>query len=145
MLLPQQSTTTPLPKDPLFSKLLTLALQRGDHQIIVDDRSRGTRFGYRHILHGVVTLQQTLQRLLLDNESVLEGKKRGEFFVALLAPNGYEFIVGTLAVLALGGVVVPMREFSLSFPFLVKKKRKKRKKGFMCFGLKIDMRGSPRT
>ena len=102
MLLPQTAT---LPKDPLFSKLLEVATQRGD-QIVVDDCSRGTQFGYRHILHGVVTLQQELQRLL--DRSVLEN--RGGFFVALLAPNGYEFIVGTLAVLALGGVVVPMRE-----------------------------------
>lgn len=102
MLLP---LTTTLPKDPLFSKLLETATQRGD-QIIVDDCSRGTQFGYRHILHGIVTLQQKLQGLL--DRPIREN--RGGFFVALLAPNGYEFIVGTLAVLALGGVVVPTRE-----------------------------------
>ena len=116
MLLPKKDAT--LPQDPLFSKLLKLATQRGD-QIIVDDCSRGVRFGYRHILHGTVTLQQQLQCLL--DSSILEN--RGGFFVALLAPNGYEFIVGTLAVLALGGVVVPMREYS---PFSPKKKKKKK-------------------
>ena len=113
MLLPQGTT---LPKDPLFSKLLNFATQRGD-QIIVDDCSRGTQFGYRHILHGTVTLQQKLQCLL--NRSILEN--HGGFFVALLAPNGYEFIVGTLAVLALGGVVVPMRESPLSHAHQKKK------------------------
>ena len=106
MLLPQG---TSLPKDPLFSKLLEIATQRGD-QIIVDDCSRRTQFGYRHILHGTVTLQQKLQCLL--KRSILEN--RGGFYVALLAPNGYEFIIGTLAVLALGGVVVPMRESPFS-------------------------------
>ena len=108
MLLPRGTT---LPKDPLFSKLLELATQRGD-RIIVDDCSRGAKFGYRHILHGIVTVQEKIQTLL--DKSILEN--RGAFFVALLAPNGYEFIVGTLAVLALGGVVVPMRKFPIPLP-----------------------------
>ena len=119
MLLPQSppthTLTTPLPEDPLFCKLLENAILRGD-QVIVDDCSRGVQFSYRHILHGVVTLRQKLQYLL--DRSVLE--HRGGFFVALLAPNGFEFVVGTLAVLALGGVVVPMRELFLYVrPFFV--------------------------
>lgn len=101
-MLPQ---TTTLPKDPLFSKILEIANQRGD-QFIVDDQSHGTQFGYRHILHGIVTLQEKLKGLL----DRLTWENRGAFFVALLAPSGYEFIVGTLTVLALGGVVVPTRE-----------------------------------
>ncbi|KAK2839208.1 hypothetical protein FQN49_006371 [Arthroderma sp. PD_2] len=35
-------------------------------------------------------------------------EKPGSFYIALLAPNGYEFVIGVLAVLAIGGVVVPM-------------------------------------
>lgn len=99
------SYTPTLPDDPLFSRLLKLATQRDD-KVIVNDCSRDTRFGYRHILDGTVKLQQKLAGLL--ERSTFDNP--GGFYVALLAPNGYEFIVGVLAVLALGGVVVPMRE-----------------------------------
>ena len=96
-----------LPDDVLFSRLLKIARQR-DSNIVVDDISRGTRFSYRQILHGTVKLKQKLQGLL-DRYALLSP---GRFYVALLAPNGYEFIVGVLAVLAIGGVVVPMRKVS---------------------------------
>jgi len=94
-----------LPDDVLYSKLLEVASQQGD-RIIVDDRSRNTQFGYLDILNGVATLQQQLTDLI-DPSTLAEP---GEFFIALLAPNGYEFIVGVLATLAIGGVVVPVRE-----------------------------------
>ena len=94
-----------LPDDVLFSRLLKLATQKRD-EVIVDDRSHGTQFGYRHILHGTVKLFEKLRGL---DECVLD--KQGDLYIAVLAPNGYEFIVAVLAVLALGGVVVPMREF----------------------------------
>ncbi|KID75021.1 AMP-dependent synthetase/ligase, partial [Metarhizium brunneum ARSEF 3297] len=98
-LLPQ----TALPDDPIFSRLVQLATRR-DGQVIVDDRSRGTQFGYGHILHGTVDLVQKLRSLL--NRDILDN--RGGFYIAVLAPNSYEFIIAVLAVLALGGVVVPM-------------------------------------
>ena len=96
-----------LPDDILFSRLLKIAKQR-DSDIVVDDFSRETRLSYRQILHGTVKLQQKLQGLL--DRSVL--RSPGGFYIALLAPNGYEFIIGVLAVLAIGGVVVPMRKVS---------------------------------
>lgn len=94
-----------LPDDVLYSKLLQVASEQGD-RTIVDDRSRNTQFGYLDILNGIASLKQQLQDQL--DASILE--RPGEFFVALLAPNGYEFIVGVLATLAIGGVVVPVRE-----------------------------------
>jgi non-ribosomal peptide synthetase component F len=96
-----------LPDDVLYSKLLEVASQQGD-RIIVDDRSRNTQFGYLDILNGIATLKQQLLELI----DLVILAKPGDFFVALLAPNGYEFIVGVLATLAVGGVVVPVREFS---------------------------------
>ncbi|CAG8903462.1 unnamed protein product [Penicillium egyptiacum] len=92
-----------LPNDVLFSRLLRIANQR-DSKVIVDDYSTGTQFGYRQILHGTVKLQQTLHGLLYGSKH----RRPGKFYVALLAPNGYEFIIGVLAILAIGGVVVPM-------------------------------------
>ncbi|GFG18587.1 malonate--CoA ligase [Aspergillus udagawae] len=93
-----------LPDDVLFSRLLKIARQR-DANIIVNDTSRGTQFSYRQILDGTVKLKQRLQAHL-DTPKL---DKPGSFYVALLAPNGYEFIIGVLAILAIGGVVVPMR------------------------------------
>ncbi len=94
-----------LPDDQLFARLLQLATRKQD-EVIVDDQSIGKQFGYRHIIHGTVKLSQKLQGLL--DQSVLDN--RGRFYVAVLAPNGYEFIIAVLAVLAIGGVVVPMRK-----------------------------------
>ncbi|KAJ5174133.1 NRPS-like protein biosynthetic cluster [Penicillium canariense] len=65
---------------------------------------RGTQFNYFQILDGTVRLKRKLQALL--NEYTLDTP--GGFYIALLAPNGYEFIIGVLAVLAIGGIVVPM-------------------------------------
>jgi malonyl-CoA/methylmalonyl-CoA synthetase len=96
-----------LPDDVLFSRLLKIARQR-DANIIVNDTSRGTQFSYRQILDGTVKLKQRLQAHL-DRPKL---DKPGSFYVALLAPNGYEFIIGVLAILAIGGVVVPMRKVS---------------------------------
>ncbi|KAK2612065.1 hypothetical protein QQS21_001914 [Conoideocrella luteorostrata] len=96
---------TVLPDDPVFRRLLQVATHRRGNPI-VDDRCRDTQFDYCHILHGTVTLVQKLRRVL--DRSILDN--RGGFYVAVLAPNSYEFIVAVLAVLALGGVIVPMRE-----------------------------------
>lgn len=94
-----------LPDDVYFSNLLAVADRLG-HRTVVDDRSRGTQFGYPDILNGTLMLKHELQNAI--SPAVLA--KRGEFFVALLAPNGYEFIIGVLATLALGGVIVPVRK-----------------------------------
>ncbi|RKL38122.1 hypothetical protein BFJ72_g7584 [Fusarium proliferatum] len=96
------SSKIKLPDDVLFSRLLKLVREYQD-QTIVDDHSHGTQFGYRHVLDGTSRLLQKLQTL---HGYTLEHS--GDFFIAVLAPNGYEFIIAVLAVLAFGGVVVPM-------------------------------------
>lgn len=95
-----------LPNDALFGRLLSIAI-KNDDKVVVDDHSTGTKFGYAQILHGIVKLRQKLRNALRDEIS----HGPGQFYVALLAPNGYEFIIGVFAVLACGGVVVPMREY----------------------------------
>lgn len=100
-----------LPDDVLFSRLLKLARERSS-KIIVNDCSRGTQSDYGQILDGTVNLKQKLEALI--NESTRNTP--GSFYVALLAPNGYEFIIGVLAILAIGGVVVPMRKILVMKP-----------------------------
>ncbi|CAG8410433.1 unnamed protein product [Penicillium salamii] len=97
------SSLSMLPNDVLFARLLSIATKKDD-KVIVDDHSTGTKFGYTQILHGIVRLRQKLKDVLWEEIS----QDSGQFYVALLAPNGYEFIIGVLAVLACGGVVVPM-------------------------------------
>ncbi|KAF4449895.1 hypothetical protein F53441_6900 [Fusarium austroafricanum] len=91
-----------LPEDVLFTRLLKLATEYQD-QVIVDDHSHGTQFGYRHILDGTSKLLQKLQTI---HGSTPDQPR--DLYIGVLAPNGYEFIISVLAVLAFGGVVVPM-------------------------------------
>ncbi|KAM0240808.1 hypothetical protein ACHAP5_007843 [Fusarium lateritium] len=92
-----------LPGDVLFSRLLKLATEKQD-QAIVNDRSHNRQFGYRHILDGTSKLLKKLQSAhgsLQDHA--------GKVYIAVLAPNGYEFIIAVLAILAFRAVVVPIR------------------------------------
>lgn len=99
-----QTKNINLPEDVLFSRLLKLANEYQD-QVIVDDHSHDTQFGYRHVLDGTSKLLQRLRSLHGSTPDQDE-----DLYVGVLAPNGYEFIISVLAVLAFGGVVVPMRE-----------------------------------
>ncbi|PCD39312.1 hypothetical protein FGRA07_00583 [Fusarium graminearum] len=97
-----QTKNINLPEDVLFSRLLKLANEYQD-QVIVDDHSHDTQFGYRHVLDGTSKLLQRLRNLHGSTPDQDE-----DLYVGVLAPNGYEFIISVLAVLAFGGVVVPM-------------------------------------
>jgi malonyl-CoA/methylmalonyl-CoA synthetase len=118
-----------LPNDILFSRLLKLATEK-ENQVIVDDHSHGTQFGYRHILHGTSKLLQKLQSL--DERPLNHG---GNVYIGVLAPNGYEFIVAVLAVLAFGGVVVPMRR-SPSQILMITERLTKKKNSYRCSSLR---------
>lgn len=96
-----------LPKDPIFSRLVE-QLKECDQRVILDDRNRGLEVSYHQLLHGTVRLREKLREVLDCNDLA----RPGTFFIAVLAPNSYEFIISLLAVLAIGGVVVPIRESS---------------------------------
>lgn len=59
------------------------------------------------LLSDVLALRNTLLRTL-DRRTCQSLEKRGEVYMAIVAPGGYEYTVAMLAVLALGAAAVPM-------------------------------------
>lgn len=95
-----------LPNFPLFSKLLRLA-HRCPPPIAVRDVHAGVEKTYLQLLGDVLQLRSKLQRRL-SQEVLQQLEKEDEVYIALLAPGGYEYVVGFLAILAVGAAVVPI-------------------------------------
>lgn len=103
--IPEHIGTNILPNWPLFSKLLFLARRR--NTLVVNDVTHGIEANHTQLISDILHLRNAL----LDrcDESV-KGRlwRGGEVFINLLAPAGYEFAVGFLAIIALGAAVVPV-------------------------------------
>jgi malonyl-CoA/methylmalonyl-CoA synthetase len=90
-----------LPCDPLFTRLLSLA-QRQSGRAVIRDLNTGTSKTSEELLSDALNLREVLRSKLPP--SVLDdlGDEAKEVYISLLAPGGYEFVVGILAILALG-------------------------------------------
>ncbi|KAL5359099.1 hypothetical protein BJX96DRAFT_183556 [Aspergillus floccosus] len=95
-----------LPNFPLFSKLLRLA-HRCPPPIAVRDVHAGVEKTYLQLLGDVLHLRSILQQQL-SQEVLKQLEREDEVYIALLAPGGYEYVVGFLAILAVGAAVVPI-------------------------------------
>ncbi|GES62412.1 acetyl-CoA synthetase-like protein [Aspergillus terreus] len=95
-----------LPNFPLFSKLLRLA-HRCPPPIAVRDVHAGVEKTYLQLLGDVLQLRSILQQRL-SREILQRLEREDEVYIALLAPGGYEYVVGFLAILAVGAAVVPI-------------------------------------
>ncbi|KAL4887966.1 hypothetical protein BDV59DRAFT_211601 [Aspergillus ambiguus] len=103
---PPHHGTTVLPNFPLFSKLLRLSHRRPP-PIAVRDVRAGKEKTYLQLLADVLRLRNILQQRL--SPDVLQQLEReDEVYIALLAPGGYDYVVGFLAILAVGAAVVPI-------------------------------------
>lgn len=97
-----------LPNMPLFHRLLRYA-QRKPLPIAIRDLNAGLEKTYHHLLSDVLALRQVLEgRLSTEVRRDLAADK--EIYIGLLAPGGYEYTVGFMAILAIGAAVVPMGE-----------------------------------
>ena len=89
-----------LPCDPLFTRLLAVAHRRPQRHTIIDHNT-GARKTTADLITDIIRLRRVLRAALplpvLDD--LRDGK---EVYINVLAPGGYEFAVGILAVLALG-------------------------------------------
>lgn len=94
-----------LPADPIFSQLLLIARNSPD-EVVIDDRNLHVQAGYSHLLHDAVQLAQQLRDSLSQGPSTV-----GSAFIGVLAPTSYESTVASLAILAVGGVCVPICKF----------------------------------
>lgn len=96
-----------LPNFPLLVKLLGFAHRFPPTHIAIKDNISG--FGASHIrlLNDVLALRRSLQQSL-DKDSRLKLEKGEAIFFLVLAGPGYDYTVSFLAILALGGVIVPV-------------------------------------
>ncbi|RMZ84643.1 hypothetical protein DV737_g1219, partial [Chaetothyriales sp. CBS 132003] len=94
-----------LPADPLFTRLLTNA-HRPKPRVVIRDVNTNVEKTAADLLSDVLNFRRVLKTAL--SKEVIEEIRRGrEVIVSILAPGGYEFAVGILAVLALGAVASP--------------------------------------
>jgi malonyl-CoA/methylmalonyl-CoA synthetase len=96
-----------LPNIPLFIRLLGFAHRLPPSQVAVQDNTSGKCASHLQLLNDVLSLRRYLYSLL-DIETRMKLERKEEVFMLLLAPPGYEYAVGFLAILALGAAVVPI-------------------------------------
>lgn len=96
-----------LPNFPLLVKLLGFAHRFPTTHIAVRDNISGFEASHRLLLNDVLALRSSLYNSLdRDTRKQLEDGKP-TFFMILAGP-GYDYTVSFLAILALGGVIVPV-------------------------------------
>ncbi|RMD39587.1 hypothetical protein DV735_g5541, partial [Chaetothyriales sp. CBS 134920] len=110
-----------LPADPLFTRLLINAHRLGPRVVIRDVNATVEKTAADLLSDVNTTVEKTAADLLSDvvnfrrvlkaalSKEAIEQISRGdEVIISILAPGGYEFAVGILAVLALGAVASPL-------------------------------------
>lgn len=95
-----------LPNLPFFHKLLRYA-QRKPPRIAIRDVNAGLEKTFRDVLSDALALRSKLEQTL-SPETLRELAEDKEVYIGLLAPGGYEYTVGFVAIVALGAAVVPM-------------------------------------
>lgn len=94
-----------LPADPLFTRLLTLA-HRPNPRPAIRDVNAGIERTAAQLLSDALNLRRVLKGNL--TAPTLSDLQQGrEVYISILAPGGYEFAVGVLAILALGAAASP--------------------------------------
>ncbi|KAL4876505.1 hypothetical protein BJY04DRAFT_222986 [Aspergillus karnatakaensis] len=95
-----------LPNLPFFEKLVRFA-HRNPPRIAIRDLNAGVEKSYLELLTDAIALRRALRSSLSPStQNRLENDQ--EVFIAHLAPGGYEYAVGFVAILALGAAVVPI-------------------------------------
>jgi len=97
-----------LPNLPWFHKLLRYA-QRKPSRVAVRDVNAGIERTYHHLISDVLAFRNVL-RERMSSQILRDLAEDKEVYIGLLAPGGYEYTVGFIAIIALGAAVVPMGE-----------------------------------
>jgi malonyl-CoA/methylmalonyl-CoA synthetase len=108
-LVPSHIAPRIFPNSPLFSRLVQHAHRK---RLAIRDLNTGVSKTYGELLSDVLGVRGVLAQSL-DEETLKALYGGEEIFIGLLAPGGYEYTVGFLAILAIGAAVVPM---SISHP-----------------------------
>lgn len=97
-----------LPNLPFFHKLLRYA-QRKPSRTAVRDINAGLEKTYHDVLSDALALRVELEKMM-SQKTRRDLSEDKEVYIGLLAPGGYEYTVGFIAILAMGAAVVPMGE-----------------------------------
>lgn len=104
------TTEGTFPNDAVFSRLLKLCRVRDG--IIIDDPTIGVQATYRQLVADVQHMRlRLIERLKEEDESVQLIVDRN-YHVGYVGHANYEYAVAAFAILALGGVAIPLRELS---------------------------------
>ncbi|KAJ5428801.1 AMP-dependent synthetase/ligase [Penicillium cf. griseofulvum] len=95
-----------LPNLPFFHRILRYA-QRKPSPIVIRDLVAGVEKTYHHLVSDVLAFRKVLERSL-SHEARSDLIADKEVYIGLIAPGGYEYTVGFIAILAIGAAVVPM-------------------------------------
>lgn len=95
-----------LPSLQFFHRLLRFA-QKKPSRISIRDVKAGLEKTFHDVLSDALALRSELEKVL-SPQTLRELAQDKEVFIGLLAPGGYEYTVGFVAILALGAAVVPM-------------------------------------
>lgn len=109
------ATEGSFPNDDIFARLIELSKERDG--IVVDDPTIGVQATYPQLLTDVEQTRLKLaDNLKRDNES-FDSIIGQNYHIGYVGHASYEYAVAAFAILALGGVVVPLREFTPSARF----------------------------
>ncbi|KAJ5103548.1 hypothetical protein N7532_004077 [Penicillium argentinense] len=95
-----------LPNSPWFHKLLRYA-QRMTPRVAIRDVNAGFEKTYHDLISDVLSFRNHLRRQM-SSQTLRDLAEDKEVYIGLLAPGGYEYTVGFIAIVALGAAVVPM-------------------------------------
>lgn len=104
---PTREVNNILPNFPLLVKLLGFAHRLPHTHIAIRDNVSGVEASHTSLLNDVLALRDSLHSSLDEDDRLKLETGKDVFFMVLAGP-GYEYTVSFLAVLALGGVIVPV-------------------------------------
>lgn len=103
-------TTLKFPKEVMFERLVWL-LENDPEPVIFDARD-GVRAGYPQLLADIRETRQAIYQSLPEGLFDDQGRiSKDRPCVGVLTSTSYDFVVASLAILAMGGAIVPLGEF----------------------------------
>jgi hypothetical protein len=100
------------PNDTFFSNLFSCAERFPSTAIAVNDPANGVSATYNQLIGDIVATRKRIYDAwpheIFDGQGILNSSP----WIGLLVPTSYEFVVGCLVILSIGGAIMPMRKLS---------------------------------
>jgi len=96
------------PNDEIFNCLLPLA--RSTKRTVIRDPSVPLEAGYDQLLTDVIHVRHMLRQRLSPHFNCGARLLPANSLVPIMSPANYEFAVAALAILSIGGTIVPLRK-----------------------------------